>query len=338
MIQVCSRCSTRWNVRDRQRQWCPRCRGPLLAPVAQTPAAGQSKSSRGYRWIAVRPGPAPKPRRHQPPLGPTPHYDHIPRWGLSEDFTEQAPGEAAGQDQVHRGPSTAVVQTVAVITMVALGAAALMHVVRYILLLINRTVLLNPWVAIGGSWLGVASSVVALFAVLATAIVLTNWLIARRAAAYHRAGTTEPRRRWVLWVGCLVPVVNMFLAPVFVTEMATAENRMSTLRRPIGIWWSIWAVSGLVVAWSVWDMFATDPQGIADSTEVTVIAYLMGMLALALVLRVYHAFERTQADSPGQRWVVVGAEERAAESAEEPEASAADSSVPVEPTPEEPAA
>ncbi len=211
-----------------------------------------------------------------------------------------------------------------------LGAAALMHVVRYILLLINRTVLLNPWVAIGGSWLGVASSVVALFAVLATAIVFTNWLIARRAAAYHRAGTTEPRRRWVLWVGCLVPVVNMFLAPVFVTEMATVENRMSTLRRPIGIWWAIWAVSGLVVVWSIVGMFATDPQGIADSTEITIIGYLMGMLSLAMVLRVYHAFERTQADAPAQRWVVVDAEQA--------EESGAQSAVPVGPTPEEPAA
>ncbi|KAB7761001.1 membrane protein [Mycolicibacterium mucogenicum DSM 44124] len=328
MIQVCSRCSTRWNVRDRQRQWCPRCRGPLLAPDAPTPA-GQTKSSRGYRWIAVRPGPAPKPRRHQPPLGPTPHYDHIPRWGLTEEFT-QAPELAAEQEQAHRGPSTAVVQTVAAITMIALGAAALMHVVRYVLLLINRTVLLNPWVALAGSWLGVAASVVALFAVLATAIVFTNWLIARRAAAYHRAGTTEPRRRWVLWVGCLVPVVNMFLAPVFVTEMATAENRVKTLRRPIGVWWAIWAVSGLVVVWSIVGMFATDPQGIADSTEVTVIAYLMGMLSLALVLRVYHAFERTQADAPAQRWVVLDADQA--------EESGAQSAVPVEPTPEEPAA
>jgi Domain of unknown function (DUF4328) len=325
VIQVCSRCSTRWNVRDRQRQWCPRCRGPLLAP-----AAGQTSVTRGYRWIAVRPGPAPKPRRHQPPLGPTPHYDHIPRWGLTEEFAEPAPGETAGREQVHRGPSTGAVQAVAAITMIALGAAALMYVVRYVLLLVNRTVLLNPWIAIAGSWLGVAASVVALFAVLATAIVLTNWLIARRAAAYQRAGTTEPRRRWVLWVGCLVPVFNMFLAPVFVTEMATAENRLKTLRRPIGIWWSIWAVSGLVVAWSIWGMFATDPQGIADSTEVTVFAYLMGMLSLAAVLRVYHAFERTQADAPGHRWVVVdtdGAEESATEPA-----------VPVEPAPEEPAA
>ena len=330
MIQVCSRCSTRWNVRDRQRQWCPRCRGPLLAPVAPEPAAGQTKAARGYRWIAVRPGPAPKPRRHQPPLGPTPHYDHIPRWGLTDEFPEQAPGQDTAPEPAHRGPSTGTVQGVAAITMIALGAAALMHVVRYVLLLINRTVLLNPWVAIAGSWLGVAASVVALFTVLAVAIVLTNWLIARRAAAYRRAGTTDPRRRWVLWVGCLVPVVNMFFAPVFVTEMATTENRIGTLRRLISIWWAIWAVTGLVVAGSMVGMFAMDPQGIADNTEVTAIAYLMGMLSLAMIMRVYLAFERTQADAPARRWVVREADETGI--------SATESAVPVPPTPEEPAA
>ncbi|MGB3480954.1 MAG: DUF4328 domain-containing protein, partial [Mycobacterium sp.] len=34
MIQVCSVCGTRWNVRDKQRQWCPRCQSALLPPSA----------------------------------------------------------------------------------------------------------------------------------------------------------------------------------------------------------------------------------------------------------------------------------------------------------------
>ncbi|MGA9679052.1 MAG: hypothetical protein WBR28_28605, partial [Mycobacterium sp.] len=37
MIQVCSQCGTRWNVRDRRREWCPRCRGALMAPLADAP-------------------------------------------------------------------------------------------------------------------------------------------------------------------------------------------------------------------------------------------------------------------------------------------------------------
>ncbi|MBN9634477.1 MAG: hypothetical protein J0H22_04485, partial [Actinobacteria bacterium] len=96
----------------------------MLAPVVQAPAAGQAKSSRGYRWIAVRPGPAPKPRRHQPPLGPTPHYDYIPRWGLTDEFDEQVSGPDAAQERSRSGPSTGTVQGVAAIAMIALGAAA----------------------------------------------------------------------------------------------------------------------------------------------------------------------------------------------------------------------
>ncbi|MXI82092.1 hypothetical protein GR254_24705 [Mycobacterium tuberculosis] len=38
MIQVCSQCGTGWNVRERQRVWCPRCRGMLLAPLADMSA------------------------------------------------------------------------------------------------------------------------------------------------------------------------------------------------------------------------------------------------------------------------------------------------------------
>jgi len=69
MIQVCSNCGTRWNVRDRRRVWCPRCNGTLLAPSGPDPAPewkptavpGRTppKVPPGYRWIAVRPGAAP---------------------------------------------------------------------------------------------------------------------------------------------------------------------------------------------------------------------------------------------------------------------------------------
>src|SRR6202012_6200692 len=94
MIQVCSQCGTRWNVRDRQRVWCPRCRGTLLAPSTEAPGVDPRWSAAahttpapprlppGYRWIAVRPGPPPPPRRHRSPLGPTPRYPSIPLWGL----------------------------------------------------------------------------------------------------------------------------------------------------------------------------------------------------------------------------------------------------------------
>jgi Domain of unknown function (DUF4328) len=221
-----------------------------------------------------------------------------------------------------------MVHATTVVAMSALGAAALLHVVRYILLLINRTVLLNPWVAAAGTWLGVAAGVVAIFAVLTVALVLINWLIARRAAGYERVGGTEPRRRWWLRLASGVPVLNLFWAPVFVMELASVDNRLPAVRRPIIIWWVVWAVATLIAVWSIATSFATDPQGIADNTITTTLAYLAGMAALRYVNEVYLSFEGSVADRPRQRWMV-------ADPAAEP---LSDSAVAVEENDEEPAA
>src|SRR6478735_4364584 len=147
MIQVCSTCGTRWNVRDRRRDWCPRCNGTLLAPTSPdpappvrqaaglgTPPSGRGRLPAGYRWIAVRPGAAPPPRRGRRILGPTPRYAFIPRWGLVDHFDQ------SDQQQVEArpGPSTQMVRATLIATMAVLGLAALVHVVRYALLIVNR--------------------------------------------------------------------------------------------------------------------------------------------------------------------------------------------------------
>ncbi|MCT7661553.1 DUF4328 domain-containing protein [Mycobacterium deserti] len=327
MIQVCSACGTRWNVRDRRRAWCPRCNGTLLAPStpdtggdwtggtapSQTQQAnptterglGTPPSARllppGYRWIAVRPG-APPPRRGTPrPLGPTPRYSVIPRWGLIDHF------DTVGQQrEVPRsGPSPAMVRTTLIATMAILGAAALIHLVRYGLLILNRTVLLNPWVAGAATWLGIAVSVVAVFMVVASAVVLTNWLIARRAAAFAYRGHEDSRPVWVLRWGSLVPLVNLLWAPTFVIELAGVEDRLSWLRRPITVWWLLWVLSTVVSIFAFATSFATDAQGIADNTVTTIIAYLLALAALLLTLRVFRGFERQPVERRTKRWVMV---------------------------------
>ncbi|MGE2735722.1 DUF4328 domain-containing protein [Mycolicibacterium vaccae] len=317
MIQVCSQCGTRWNVRDRQRVWCPRCRGTLLAPSGTAPAPGWGRPAQsagtpqaggrpaaslpaGFRWVAVRPGAPPPPRRGPRNLGPTPRYPTIPRWGLVEHFDTPAPTE-----EVRPGPSPTVVQMTLVVTMAALGAAALVHLIRYILLIVNRTVLLNPWVAAGATWGGVALSVVAAFMVVASAVVLTNWLIARRAAAYAHLGQQDPRPVWSLRAGCLVPVVNLAWAPVFVIELAAAEARQRWLRGPILLWSLVWIGATAVSIFAMATSFTTDPQGIADNTVTTIVAYLFGIAALVLVLQVFLGFERQPVERPSRRWVPV---------------------------------
>jgi hypothetical protein len=340
VIQVCSQCATRWNVRDRQRTWCPRCNGTLLPPSAPEPrwsaqsvAPAQARPAQagpapsrlpaGYRWIAVRPGAPPTPRRRRTDLGPTPRYPVVPRWGLVDYFETTDPQQAPPRE----GPSVSMVRRTLIVTMAMLAAAALVHVVRYALLLINRSTLLNPILAGVVTWLGVAASVLALFSVVATALVLTNWLVARRSGAYAHRGQTDPRRAWVLRTLCLVPLVNLFWAPVFILELAGVEGRLSHLRRPIVTWWIVWVFSTALSLFSIATSFTSDAQGIADNTVATTIAYLAALAALVLVTQVFEGFERTPVERPAHRWVMVDDTSPTAQSA-----------VPVEPDGQNPAA
>ncbi|KUI23566.1 DUF4328 domain-containing protein [Mycobacterium sp. GA-2829] len=340
MIQVCSRCGTRWNVRDRERQVCPRCQGTLMAPSAP-PTVGAEWSARqaapgpagapprippGYRWIAVRPGAPPPARPPRPPLGPTPRYPMIPRWGLVEHF--DTVDETAAAARV--GPSASAVHKTLMVTAGVLGAAAAIHALRYLLLLVNRTVLLNPIVAGVATWLGVALSVVAAFLVVGSIVLLTNWLVARRGAAYHFRGQTDPRDALRLRLGCLTPFVNLFFAPVYVLELAGVENRTSALRKPIIVWWILWVLSTLVSVFSIATSFTTDPQGIADNTMVTTIAYLMALGTLLVAHRVVSGFEQAPASRPVHRWVMVPDDG--------PAAPGSQSGRPVEPSGQNPAA
>ncbi|MGY4647589.1 hypothetical protein ACVWWN_001385 [Mycobacterium sp. URHB0021] len=255
----------------------------------------------GYRWVAVRPGAAPTPRRVRRPLGPTPRYGVIPRWGLVDHFDTPEPQTTSRR----AGPSLTAVRTTVIATMAVLGVAALVHVVRYALLIVNRTVLLNPWLAGAATWLGVAVSVIAMFMVVASALLLTNWLIARRAAAYTHHGLEEPRALWALRAGCLVPLVNLVWAPVFVIELAGVEERLNVLRRPIAAWWSVWVVSTALSVFSIATSFTRDAQGIADNTVTTIVAYLLALAALLLMMQVYLGFERKPVELPAKRWVIV---------------------------------
>jgi hypothetical protein len=343
MIQVCSRCGTRWNVRDRQRVWCPRCNGTLLAPSAPpspsewnarptAPAVrptggptqkGPPRLPQGYRWIAVRPGAAPPARRRPRNLGPTPRYAVTPRWGLVEQFNA---AEFEQQAQPRSGPSITALRVSLIATVAALGLAALVHIVRYALLIINRDVLLNPVVAWAATWFGVLVSVAALFLLFATFVLLTNWLIARRSAAFKHVGRQEHRPLWALRAGCLVPIVNLAWAPVFVLELASVEDALGRLRRPIAVWWAVWVLSTAVSVFAIATSFTSDVQGIADNTVTTIVAYLLATATMVLVGKVLEGFERRPVEKPAKRWVIVADE------------SSADSGVPVEAEGQNPAA
>jgi len=255
----------------------------------------------GFRWIAVRPGPPPPPRRPPRPLGPTPRYQVIPRWGLVDRIAMYPP---APQHTRRTASETAVRATVLAAAVVfALAASA--HVLRYLLLLINRTTLLHPLVANGALLMGILASLAAIAAAIAAAAVSTSWLIGRRAAVFGSHGLDDPRPEWALWAGCLVPVVNLVWAPVFVIELARAEHSQSRLKTPVMTWWIAWVFSTGICLWATWTSGATEPQGVADNTVMVIIAYLAGLTALLLLLRVVDVFVRRPVQRPLHRWVVV---------------------------------
>ncbi len=325
MIQVCSQCGTRWNVRERERTWCPRCHGTLLAPgvtaptapvtppvgrppggpVAQ-PVAQPVSRGRGFRWIAVRPGPPPPPRRQRRQLGPTPRYQTIPRWGLVDQIAAPVP-----EHTPHKYASASTVRTVLLVAGGVFFLAAAAHALRYLLLLINRTTLLPPFIAIGSLITGIFVSLAALVSIAAVAVALTSWLIGRRAEAFGRHGQDDPRPSWQLWAGCLVPPVNFFFAPLFVIELAQAERCRDRQNPPVLMWAIAWMVAALICGWATWTgLRAAEPQAIADNTVTMVIAYLAGLAVLVLVWRVLAGFigPATIAARPTHRWVVVAAD------------------------------
>lgn len=259
-------------------------------------------------------------------LGPTPRYATIPRWGLQEQF---APVDAPAQATAAGAPSPRFVRITVALTMIVFGLAALAYVAQYALLLVNRSVLLPPALAFVATWGAVVVSVLALFAMYFTLIAAAYWLVARRAAAFARIGQPETRATWQLYCGCLIPVVNLFFAPVYVIELARIEARERELRGPVVTWWCVWVASVLLsgyTAITALPFITRDMQGAADNTLLTAVAYLLALAALVLFRRVFLGFESTPVEKPAKRWLLVG------------ESDAVDSARPVEDERRDPAA
>jgi hypothetical protein len=198
------------------------------------------------------------------------------------------------------------VRTTLFVSLLVLSIAALVYVVRYVLLVINRNTLLNSVVAIAADGLGILASVAAIAAVITSGVILIRWLIARRAAVFSHHGMPEPRSVPALWAGCVVPLVNLLWAPVYVIELATIEEHYARLRRPIVEWWIAWVFSCTVSIFAIISSFATDAQGIANNTILMVVAYLLAAATVAAVARVFEGFERKPVERPVHRWIVVG--------------------------------
>ncbi len=215
------------------------------------------------------------------------------------------PSAALPKSPEHRGPALGSVEKALTSTAAALGIAAGVQVLIYVLLIINRTVLLHPVIAGAALWLSRLASVAAIVAVIGCAVVLTRWLRARRAVAFARRRLPESRPDWALWAGCLVPLVNLAWAPVYVLELADREDQLTRLRKPIVVWWALWAAGTAAAVFATATSRAQDAQGIANNTVTMVVAYLLGVVTVMATARVVQGFERRSMRRPAHHWVVV---------------------------------
>jgi hypothetical protein len=243
---------------------------------------------------------------------------------------------------VRQAPPASRVHGAFFATALALGIAALVHLARYLLLIINRNMLLNWLVADAAALLSVLASLAAIAAVIAYAVVLTRWLIARRAAAFAHRGRSETRTPWALRAGCLLPpsaamalaitfavvrvttghsaswalmagCVLMSCLPllaavwslVYLIELAKTEDNYSQLRGPIWEWWLLWLLSSVTSVFATITSGAQDAQGIANNTIAIIVAYLLALVAAFGTNRLFDGFERKPVERPAHRWVVI---------------------------------
>ncbi|BAX95471.1 hypothetical protein MSTE_00121 [Mycobacteroides stephanolepidis] len=279
----------------------PTAQGPV-ATTAGRPPARPTRLPAGYRWIAVRPGSPPSAARRRRPLGPTPRYAYIPRWGLV-DHIEPA-GSSRQGIAGGRVPSR-VLERLLLATIITLAIVSCAHFLRYALMVYNRGALIPRFVASTSNGLVLFSVALAFAVMVATAWFLTEWMIARRAETYRDLGFEDPRARWEIRVGCLLPIVNIVGVPLLLLELAKIENRWYRQYRNI-VWWSIlWGATWLLVlvTWVARDSVTV--QGVADNALFTAIDYAIAAVAVWSLRRVYDGFTAPEGHHRAVRWLAV---------------------------------
>lgn len=276
--------------------WCPRCRGVLLSPGP----IDAPPERRNYRWVARRPGQLGRrrvvPKRRA--AAPTPRYTEIPRWGLRD--------EPPRPRTARRRPLRVLAERVyglltAVAVVFALAAGA--ELGRYLILLRNRTRLIEPLLLAVSDAMVIGTSLIALILALPAAVGAVGWLNEVRRAEFARMERSDPRSVRMLALGCLVPVVNLLWPGVFLTEVVSEPRAVRAVR----IWWSAWVLGGILSAASLMWRPAGSLQAEADGVLFTALTDAVAAAVAVLTLwaiRVIEGRDLRGRSRNSRRWVV----------------------------------
>lgn len=298
VVQVCARCGSRWPVAAAPAQWCPRCQGVLLAPFdTARPAA---PAGRNFRWVARSAYPPPVRRRRPGGAGPTPRYTQVPRWGLLD------PPPPERDERLTRTETAAdLAPTLLACAALVFALAAASEAFRYGLLVFNRSHLVDPLVVAVSDSLVWATQLSAPLVAVAAAVASACRLVVLRRAVFAARGLSDPRSPRSIAVGVLVPVVNLAMPGVYLTEIARDDHRtLVTIR----IWWATWIGNGALVVVGVLsrnrDGLQAQADGVLWAAVTSAVAAATALLTL-LVVRRFEGRDLWGRRRRGARWINV---------------------------------
>lgn len=132
-----------------------------------------------------------------------------------------------------------------------LAVAAAMQLLRYVVLMVNRSRPIPYWLDITTLWLLLLSGAAALAAAVLTIYVVARWMLRVREESYAGAGYAEPRRRWEVVALTVIPFLNVAGAPLLLREAADAAGgaavqQARAMITRVAVAWALVSVVGLI--------------------------------------------------------------------------------------------
>ncbi|CAM2915738.1 DUF4328 domain-containing protein [Skermania piniformis] len=190
-------------------------------------------------------------------------------------------------------------------TALLFGLAAVAEIGRYLMLLRNRTRLIEPALLAFSDAAVLVTSITGLIFAFLTAVGCVGWLADARATVFGRAGRLDPRPRWMLLAGCLIPGLNLVYPGVFLTELV--RDRQPRLQRAVRVWWLAWLVGAGLTAAAFAYRTADSLQGQADGVMMAAWADA-GAAVVAVVtlwlIRLFGGRDLFGHERAAQRWLV----------------------------------
>lgn len=243
--------------------------------VASNPARRPTRPAPprpNLRWTADRPAearPAPRPQRRTV-TGSTPSYRFIPRWGLADTVPDEDIAKAATVEP-------AALQRTLSLTTYSLAAAAVVHLIRYILVVINRSTPISVWLDLLTSAAVLVFGVCAFIAMVFALYAFARWLLSARAAAFADADRSDPRPKRLQYLLAAVPLVNVVGAPLLLAEAAltTADPTKAIERiKKVALAWALVNLLALVaIGYRIGSWFSDSVQVSADSLAITTLTF-----------------------------------------------------------------